>query len=101
MATTTTPVSEIRKIHPFRRTVGFLLIVVLLAILGVLGWFYSVARSALSQLDGSIRVPGIFAPVRVVRDGDGRATIGAAGWRGLSCTSGYVIAEDRLWQLRG
>src|SRR5437879_12839723 len=66
MAATTTPVSETRKIHPFRRTVGFLLIVVLLAILGVLGWFYSVARSALPYLDGTFRVPGLFAPVRVI-----------------------------------
>src|SRR5437879_399212 len=101
MAATTTPVSETRKIHPFRRTVGFLLIVVLLAILGVLGWFYSVARSALPQLDGTIRVPGLFAPVRVIRDIHGVPTIEAESLSDLYFTQGYVIAQDRLWQMDG
>src|SRR6266566_1016243 len=101
MAATTTPVSETRKIHPFRRTVGFLLIVVLLAILGVLGWFYSVARSALPQLDGTIRVPGLFAPVRVIRDIHGVPTIEAENLNDLYFAQGYVIAQDRLWQMDG
>src|SRR5437868_11710559 len=101
MATTTTPVSEIRKIHPVRRTAGFLVIVVLLAILGVLGWFYSVARSALPQLDGTLRVPGLFAPVRVIRDIHGVPTIEAESLSDLYFTQGYVIAQDRLWQMDG
>src|SRR5438067_13888695 len=101
MATTTTPVSEIRKIHPFRRTVGFLLIVVLLAILGVLGWFYSVARSALPELEVTIIVPGLFAPVRVIRDIHGVPTIEAESLSDLYFTQGYVIAQDRLWQMDG
>src|SRR6266566_2441930 len=95
MAATTTPVSETRKIHPFRRTVGFLLIVVLLAILGVLGWFYSVARSALPQLDGTIRVPGLFAPVRVIRDIHGVPTIEAESLSDLYFTQGYVSHLSR------
>src|SRR2546423_14511339 len=101
MATTTTPVSEIRKIHPFRRTVGFLLIVVLLAILGVLGWFYSVARSALPQLEGTIRVPGLFAPVRVIRDIHGVPTIEAGGFSDLYFKQGYGIRQERLWEMVG
>src|SRR5256712_1757015 len=101
MATTTTPVSEIRKIHPVRRTVGFLLIVVFIAILGALGWFYSVARSALPQLDGTIRVPGLSAPVRVIRDSHGVPTIEAENLNDLYFAQGYVIAQDRLWQMDG
>src|SRR5438309_9876245 len=101
MAATTTPVSETRKMHPFRRTVGFLLIVVLLAILGAIAWFYSVARSALPQLDGTIRVPGLFAPVRVIRDIHGVPTIEAESLSDLYFTQGYVIAQDRLWQMDG
>jgi penicillin amidase len=100
MATTTTPVSEIREIH-LRRTVGFLLIVVLVAILGALFWFYSVARSALPQLDGTIRVPGLSAPVRVIRDSHGVPAIEASNLSDLYFAQGYVIAQDRLWQMDG
>src|SRR5947209_5634232 len=101
MATTTTPVSEIRKIHPVRRTAGFLVIVVLVAVLGAIAWFYSVARSALPQLEGTIRVPGLFAPVRVIRDIHGVPTIEAESLSDLYFTQGYVIAQDRLWQMDG
>src|SRR6059058_4113522 len=101
MATTTTPVLETRKIHSLRRTVGFLLIVVFIAILGALGWFYSVARSALPQLDGTIRVPGLSAPVRVIRDGRGVPVIEASSLSDLYFAQGYVIAQDRLWQMDG
>ena len=101
MATTTTPVSEIRKIHPLRRTVGFLLIVVLVALLGVLFWFYSVAWSALPQLDGTVRVSGLSAPVRVIRDSHGVPTIEAENLGDLYFAQGYVIAQDRLWQMDG
>jgi penicillin G amidase len=101
MATTTTPVLETRKIHSLRRTVGFLLIVVFIAILGPLGWFYSVARSALPQLDGTIRVLGLSAPVRVIRDGHGVPTIEAESLSDLYFAQGYVIAQDRLWQMDG
>src|SRR2546426_542821 len=101
MATTTTPVSEIRKIHPVRRTAGFLVIVVLVAVLGAIAWFYSVARSALPQLEGTIRVPGLFAPVRVIRDIHGVPTIEAESLSDLYFAQGYVIAQDRLWQMDG
>src|SRR5256884_4602975 len=101
MATTTTPVSEIRKIHPVRRTAGFLVIVVLVAVLGAIAWFYSVARSALPQLDGTIRVPGLSAPVRVIRDSHGVPTIEAENLSDLYFAQGYVTAQDRLWQMDG
>src|SRR5207245_9012213 len=101
MATTSTAGSEIRKIHTVRRTVGFLVIVVLVAVLGAIAWFYSVARSALPQLEGTIRVPGLSAPVRVIRNSHGVPTIEAENLNDLYFTQGYVIAQDRLWQLDG
>src|SRR5437764_1832469 len=99
MATTTTPVSEIRKIQTFRRMAGFLLIIFLLLFLGALAWFYSVAHSALPQLGGTIKVPGLSAPVRVIRDNHGAPTIEAANLSDLYFAQGYVIAQDRLWQM--
>jgi penicillin amidase len=101
MATTATPVSEIRKIHPLRRIVGFLVIVFLAVALGAVAWFYSIAHSALPQLDGAIKVPGLSASVRVLRDSHGVPTIEAANLNDLYFAQGYVIAQDRLWQMDG
>ncbi|HEX9384625.1 MAG TPA: penicillin acylase family protein, partial [Gemmatimonadaceae bacterium] len=70
-----------------------------LAIVGVASWLYSIARSPLPQLDGSVAVPGLSAKVRVVRDGHGFPTIEAASLDDLFFAQGYVTAQDRLWQM--
>ena len=98
MATTTTPVSS-RARFGVGRVLFFLLLAVFLGSLGVLVWFYSMARSALPQLDGKVKVPGLSARVTVVRDGHGVPTIEAANLDDLFFAQGYVTAQDRLWQM--
>jgi penicillin amidase len=66
---------------------------------GIAFWGYSIARSALPQLDGSLRVAGLAAPVKVTRDGHGVPTIDAASLEDLFFAQGYVTAQDRLWQM--
>lgn len=75
--------------------------IVLLALAGVVGWLYSIARSALPQLDGRIAVPGPSAPVTVIRDAHGAPTIDAANFDDLFFAQGYVTAQDRLFQMDG
>jgi len=77
---------------------GFLL---LLAILGAAAWLYSLAHSALPQLDGQLQVQGLSAPVTVTRDGRGVPTIEAANLADLFFAQGYVTAEDRLFEMDG
>ena len=74
-------------------------LVLLLAIVVVVGWLYSIARSPLPQVDGRIAVPGLSANVRVVRDARGIPTIEAATLDDLFFAQGYVTAQDRLWQM--
>ncbi len=62
-------------------------------------WFYNGARSALPQLDGTISVAGLQAPVSVVRDTHGVPHITAAKLEDLFFAQGYVTAQDRLWQM--
>lgn len=81
------------------RILVFVLIVVLLAGLGALGWLYSIARSALPQLDGNIKVAGLSARVTVIRDGHGVPTISATTLNDLFFAQGFVTAQDRLWQM--
>jgi len=76
-------------------------ILLLLLVAGTLAflWFYNGARSALPQLDGTISVAGLQAPVSVVRDTHGVPHITAANLEDLFFAQGYVTAQDRLWQM--
>ena len=56
-------------------------------------------RAALPQIDGSIRVAGLSAPVTVSRDAQGVPSIQAASLDDLLFAQGFVTAGDRLWQM--
>ncbi len=81
--------------------VAFVLSLILLALLVAGAWFYSIARSALPQLDGTLAVSGLSAPVTVVRGAQGAPTIEAADFDDLFFAQGYVTAQDRLFQMDG
>ena len=98
MASTTTSISP-RTRFGMGRVLFFLLVAVLLAALGALVWFYFIARSALPQLDGNVKISGLSARVTVVRDGHGVPTIEATNLDDLFFAQGYVTAQDRLWQM--
>jgi penicillin G amidase len=84
---------------PVFRIVSWLLlaIVLLLAIAVAYGWY--VAHSALPQLDGTLQINGLSAPVTVTRDIHGVPVIQAATLEDLFFAQGFVTAQDRLWQM--
>ena len=98
MATTTTPVSTPPRPFGGGRALGFFSISVVVAVLGAL-WAYSIARSALPELDGTLKVHGLSARVTVIRDEHGVPTIDAASLDDLFFAQGFVTAQDRLWQM--
>jgi penicillin G amidase len=53
----------------------------------------------LPQLDGSLVLPGLHSQVSVERDGWGVPHIRAASLDDLAEAQGYVMAQDRLWQM--
>ena len=57
------------------------------------------ATSALAQLDGTIMVYGLREPVEVLRDQWGIPHIYAKNTHDLFFAQGYVVAQDRMWQL--
>src|SRR5262245_62763424 len=59
----------------------------------------SLAHKALAQIDGTVRVPGLRADVKVLRDSWGVPHIYAESTDDLFFTQGYVMAQDRLWQM--
>lgn len=59
----------------------------------------ALATQSLARLDGTLRVPGLKAPVEIVRDQQGIPHIYAQNDDDLFFAQGYVMAQDRLWQL--
>ena len=94
---TTTPTPATRG--GFLGALRWLLSGLVLLVLALVAGMYLVARSALPQLDGSLAVRGLLAPVTVVRDGQGVPTIEAGSYDDLYFAQGYVTAQDRLWQM--
>ena len=89
---------------PRRRTklwrAAALVAVVLFSLIAVvLLWLFSIGHSALPQIDGTIAVEGLSAPVNVTRDVHGVPTIDALTVDDLFFAQGYVTAQDRLFQM--
>jgi penicillin amidase len=72
-------------------------LLVLIASAGAM--FLYAAHASLPVLDGAITVPGVSAPVEVIRDAHGVPHIAAATLEDLFFAQGYVTAQDRLWQM--
>jgi penicillin amidase len=85
------------------RIVGIL--VALLLVLAAAAFFYErytaskEMRENLPQLDGSLTVYGLTAPVTVERDAHGVPHIHANSLDDLIFAQGFVTAQDRLWQM--
>ena len=57
------------------------------------------ARRSLAQIGGELDVPGLREPVEVIRDEWGIPHIYAQNVDDLFLAQGYVMAQDRLWQM--
>jgi penicillin amidase len=83
----------------FRKILKFL-VLGLLALVLVLAVFATWrVRHAWPQTAGKIAVPGLSAPVQVIRDRWGVPSLYAADEHDLFFAQGYVHAQDRLWQM--
>jgi penicillin amidase len=76
-----------------------LLIAAVVGVIGSVAWLKGAMREQLPALDGSVRLPGLTAPVVVRRDAHGVPHIEAATMDDLVAAQGYVVAQDRLWQM--
>jgi penicillin amidase len=59
----------------------------------------ALAKQSLSKIDGEISVPGVKEPVEVIRDKWGVTHIYAKNQDDMFYAQGFIIGQDRLWQL--
>jgi penicillin amidase len=70
--------------------------VLALILFGVWSWF---TRQAIPTASGTLDVPGLKAPVDIVRDEYGVAHIYATNTEDLFFAEGYTHAQERFWQM--
>jgi penicillin amidase len=76
-----------------------LLIALTIGIAGSVAWLKDAMHKQMPVLEGTLQLPGLSAPVVVRRDGHGIPHIQAASMDDLLEAQGYVVAQDRLWQM--
>src|SRR5687767_11505036 len=59
----------------------------------------TIARQSLAKIDGKLTATGLQKPVEVIRDQWGIPHIYAQNVHDLFFAQGYVMAQDRLWQM--
>ncbi len=77
----------------------FVLIVVVIVAVIAGGSYLYLTRRAFPQIDGTLQIPGLSAPVTIIRDKNGIPHIYAGNEHDLFLAQGYVQAQDRLWQM--
>jgi penicillin amidase len=83
-------------------TAGLVLGVLIAAAVGTAAsvlWLKKAMREQLPILDGDLQLPGLSAPVVVRRDARGVPHIQATTMEDLVEAQGFVVAQDRLWQM--
>ncbi|MGH9485429.1 MAG: penicillin acylase family protein, partial [Terriglobales bacterium] len=72
--------------------------IVLVCLAGI-GFLYFYVRGDQPQVDGHLALPGLEAPVTIVRDELGVPHIHAQNIHDLYLAQGFAMAQDRLWQM--
>lgn len=78
------------------RIVGWILVVILTVVGGAAWWLFV---RPLPQVDGTASLPGLQQEVTVERDVWGIPHVRANSFADMAEAQGYVMAQDRLWQM--
>ena len=82
-----------------KRILAIILIVIVLAAAGAMIFFNSVKTRALPDYNAAVDLENLTSPVTVFRDSMGIPHIYADNEEDLYRTVGYVMAQDRMWQM--
>jgi penicillin amidase len=98
-ATVSNNIGTAKVPHKLARTLGYVLAALVTILIVVTLWAWRRLHAALPQLDGTVRLQGLGAPVQVLRDARGVPHLRAQSIDDAYFAQGYVTAQDRLWQM--
>ena len=82
-----------------KKVIFIILIILVVIIAGLFIFLRSFSHKPLTSYDGTINLKGLHHEVTVYRDSDGIPHIIAKDEHDLYLAFGYVISQDRLWQM--
>ncbi len=82
-----------------KRVLIILGLLLLILVVAAGGWFYWMTRHPWPQIDGTLQVSGLQAPVDIIRDQWGVPHIYASNDHDLFFAQGYAHAQDRFYQM--
>lgn len=85
-----------RRVRKWLIAVAAVLIAVPVA---ALAGAWLVGRASIAPLSGKLELPGLSAPVDIVRDAEGVPHLFGRSLNDLYAALGFVHAQDRLWQM--
>jgi penicillin G amidase len=88
-----------KPVFSMKKIITTIVVLLLLLLAGGALYVNHLARRALPDYNADIRLEGLEAEVQVVRDAHGVPTIYAENEGDLYRAVGYVMAQDRLWQM--
>jgi penicillin amidase len=91
--------SRRRKVRRAARAAAVALAVLVVAGAACGFWLWGRTRASLAILDGEVALPGLSAPVAVERDALGVPTIRGRTRADVARATGFVHAQDRLFQM--
>jgi penicillin amidase len=87
------------KMRTLKRIALILLVVIVVVVVGAGGFGLYTLRRMLPTYSGTVSVPGLTAPVTILRDADGVPHLYAQNAADLFFAQGFVHAQDRWWQM--
>jgi penicillin G amidase len=88
-----------RRRFGWRRALALLAAILALLVVALGAFAFYMIRHSLPTTDGALTLPGLSAPVTVTRDQTGAPHLTAANSDDLFRAQGYVVSQDRLWQM--
>jgi penicillin amidase len=86
-------------VRTFWRVVGVIGLVLVLILGGVVLFAWHSVKASYPTTSGTVAVPGLAAPVTVIRNNLGIPQIYADSPADLFFAEGYVHAQDRFWEM--
>lgn len=88
-----------RPIRRWKKPLLWTLAVLVILIAGALIFVNQYTLRSLPKISGEIQVDGVTSPVEIIRDSQGVPHIKAENLHDLFFAQGYVVAQDRLFQM--
>jgi penicillin G amidase len=90
---------KMNSMKSFKKIFYLIIVFIVVLVMIILVLISRISRHGLSDYDKDIKIKGLEQPVKIYHDADGIPHIYASSEHDLYMATGYVMAQERLWQM--